>query len=151
MATVPNPVSKEQYDILDALLKTKWEGMLQAQSRLINWLFAVPGAGIAGTLTYAAKAGSTPSLLVALISFGLGLVVIILYGTAMYYAERKNVIGFKGDMDKFLSTGSITWEDIFKNDYLRPVEHKIGEVFAWISALCSLSGMTCLIITVLSR
>src|SRR6516225_5536227 len=65
-------------------LKLSWkafaDGVAHAQTQLMTWLFTLQGAGVAGSLGYAASRGTPPSLIVSLIAFVFGILCLLMWG-----------------------------------------------------------------------
>jgi len=143
-------VIKEQWARVDSAWKAKWDGLMQAQTRVMNWLFTVPGAGMAGTLTFASKGGAGSLTIWSLLSFAAALVTVVAYSAVMYYAERRHVYSFQADVRQ-CSEGKITLQEVWSRDSKRPNHTKWGEVLAWLSATFSSTGLALLAVAVLNH
>lgn len=125
---------KDQSSYIDSSWRGKWEGVIQAQHQVINWLFAVHGGGIAGTLTFASAKNASFSVLLALIAFSLGLVMIVCYGAFMYYLELQHFSRFRSDVFEFYRN-EINWPEFIKRETSRPEKYRVCEVLAWSSGV----------------
>jgi hypothetical protein len=69
---------------------------MQAQRQLLNWLFTVQGAGIAGSLGYLTSKGMRTGIAVALSAFVLGLLAVLMHATLFYYFEERRFGALNG-------------------------------------------------------
>ena len=127
-----NDPTRDQISYIDSLWRNKWEGVIQAQNQVINWLFAVHGGGIAGTLTYASAKSASCGILLALILFALGLITIVVYGAVMYYLESIYFRQFRSDVSEFYKK-SIDWNKFIAREKDRPEKYRQCELLAWSS------------------
>jgi len=130
---MPNLNSSQQQFISESW-KNRWEGVLQAQSQVMNWLFALNTGGVAGALTYAASKETTLFIALALFAFSTGLLCMIGFAACMYYREEDAYISFRSDAEA-LYGDRITWGELIARDDKRPLKYKICEVFAWIAGI----------------
>ena len=126
--------TQDQASYVNSLWRDKWEGVIQAQNQVVNWLFAVHGGGIAGTLTYASVKSASCGILLALISFALGLIAIVVYGAFMYYLESRYFRQFRSDVSEFYKA-SIDWPEFIAREKSRPEKYRECEVLAWSSGV----------------
>ena len=116
--------------------------------QVINWLFAVHGGGIAGTLTFASAKNASFSVLLALIAFSLGLVMIVCYGAFMYYLELQHFSRFRSDVFE-LYGNKINWPEFIKRETSRPEKYRVCEVLAWSSGGLGLLALISLAVAIL--
>jgi len=130
----------EQHEHIETIWRKKWEFILQAQSQIVNWLFAVHGGGIAGMLSYAASKGPSCYLKIGLGAFSLGLVLIILFGVFLLYWEENHFIKFRRDVDK-LYRRETDWLEFLNREAKRPDKYRSCEILAWLSGICGVTGV----------
>jgi hypothetical protein len=128
--------------------KTRSDSVMQAQGQLMNWLFAVHGAGIAGSLGYATAKGLHCTLAVGLAAFVAGLVALLIYGTLMYYFEERRFAKFKDQVDA-VELGAVTVATFIAEQKKNSSKYRSCEVIAWLSGVAGLVGLICFIVTVL--
>ena len=141
-------LTPNQREYIDTSWKNRWESILQAQNQVVNWLFAVHGGGIAGLLAFAASKGSSCSIKVGLSAFTVGLVLIVLYGTFMYYFESYHFYRFR-DAVKELFAGSIDWSEFSRRIDRSPDKYRTCEYLAWTSGVLALIGLVAAVVAIL--
>jgi hypothetical protein len=143
-----NP-TKEQIGYIKSQWRGKWDGALNAQNQILNWLFAVQGGGLAGTLTYASVQNPTCGICVAVVGFSAGLVLIVSYGARFFYLETHYFKEFKKDAAEFLDM-KIDWTQFMARENARPYWYKHCEFLAWSSGIFGLLGLIGLAIAILT-
>ncbi len=142
-----DPVTKFN-EYVDALWKSRTEGVLKAQRQLLGWLFTVHGAGIAGSLGYVTSRGRRLSVEIGLGAFAAGLLALLLYGTLFYYFEAGRFEAYKRELRE-LDAGRLTPHQFLSAQTQKGDKYRSCEVIAWISGLCAVSGLGALIVAVL--
>jgi hypothetical protein len=135
----------------DEYLKLSWsswaKGVQQAQKQLMAWLFTVHGAGIAGSLGYAASHRISCALTVALISFVVGIICLLIWGTLMYYFGVSAFSSFETDVAA-VESQKMTVQDFIHAQNERSKPYRLCEALAWVSGLAGLVGLFGLIYSV---
>jgi hypothetical protein len=135
-------------------LKLSWkafaDGVAHAQTQLMTWLFTLQGAGVAGSLGYAASRGTPPSLIVSLIAFVFGILCLLMWGTVMYYVGTSRFNQHKGDVAK-LEVGKLTRAQFIDNVNARSANIRSCECLAWLSGIAGLIGLISLIVAVVLK
>src|SRR5712691_1057224 len=136
----------------DEYLKLSWkirsDSVMQAQGQLLNWLFAVQGAGIAGSLAYLTSKGMRTGVAVALGAFVLGLLAVLVYGTLFYYFEEWRFGTFKADVAA-VESGAVTIGHFIAAQERNSSKYRSCEIIAWLSGISGLVGLGALIVAVL--
>ena len=146
---VPDPFDPEQIGRIQSSWKERWEGVIQAQNQVLNWLFAVQGGGLAGTLTYASSKPATCGTRLAMLGFAIGLVLIVVYGAVYYYTERAFFRAFRRDALEFYSR-KIKWTEFAAREAKRPDHYVLCELLAWGSGIFGALGLAALGFTILA-
>jgi len=139
---------KGRNEYLEESWKIRFEGVLQAQKQLMNWLFAVHVAGIAGALGRASSKGTSCSLDVSLVGFCAGLLILVSYGAAMFYLEAHHFGRFRDDVIA-LAENRMTWEQFVDAEKKRPYKYPLCVFLGWASGLLGAVGIAALVIAVL--
>jgi len=138
-------------DELREYVKLSWkvrsESVLQSQTQLLNWLFALQGAGIAGCLGYATSKGVTCGITLALGCFCLGLVLLLCFGAFMYYFEERRFASFRSGVSA-LESQAVTPSEFIQAQNKYPAKYKTCEFLAWGSGVLGLAGIGFLIFVV---
>jgi len=136
----------------DEYLKLSWkirsDSVMQAQGQLLNWLSAVQGAGIAGSLGYLASKGIRAGVTVALEAFVVGLLAVLLWGTLFYYFEERRFGTFKTHVTA-VESGEMTVRQFIDAQAKHSSKYRSCEIIAWISGISALVGLGALIVAVL--
>lgn len=143
-----DPITKFN-NYVDAMWKSRAEGVLKAQRQLLGWLFTVHGAGIAGSLGYITSRGKQLSLEIGLGAFAAGLLALLLYGTLFYYFEAGSFEAYKRELRE-LDGGRLTHQQFLSAQTGNRDKYRSCEVVAWISGLCAVTGLGALITAVLT-
>ena len=128
--------------------KTRSDSVMQAQGQILTWLFAVQGAGIAGSLGFLTSKGMRTGVAVALTAFVVGLLALLVYGTLFYYFEERRFRAFKADVAA-VQSGAITIGNFIAAQTRNSSTYRSCEVMAWISGISALVGLGGLIVAVL--
>jgi hypothetical protein len=96
---------------VNALWKSRADGVRKAQGQLLTWLFTVHGAGIAACLGYVASTGIRTSVAIGLGAFTTGLFALLIYGTLFFYLEVHHFEKYKREV-KELDSGDRTPQQI---------------------------------------
>jgi hypothetical protein len=139
--------NKEQLAYIESRWRGRWDGVIGAQNQLVNWLFAVQGGGLAGTLTYASAQNEACGIGVALFGFSLGLVLIVIYGARFFYLEARYFKAFRTDASEFLAK-KIDWPEFIARENARPDWYRDCERLAWGSGLSGLIGLVGLAVAI---
>jgi len=135
----------------DEYLKLSWkirsDSVMQAQGQLLNWLFTVQGAGIAGSLAYLTSKGMRTGVAMALGAFVLGLLALLVYGTLFYYFEEWRLGTFKTDVAA-VESGAITVGHFIAAQAKNSSKYRSCEIIAWISGISAFVGLGALIVAV---
>src|SRR5437899_2061730 len=97
------PTDPQFDDYINLVWRGRSQDVAQAQKQLMTWLFAFHGAGIAGTLGYASSRGVRCTVIVALVGFVVGIVLLLIWGTLMYYFGVRRFREMKRDVDSVQS------------------------------------------------
>jgi hypothetical protein len=139
---------EEEFDEYLKLVWKNWsEGVIQAQKQLMTWLFALHGAGIAGSLSYATSRGVRCSLIVSLFAFVVGILCLLIWATLMYYFEVGRFREFKRDVAA-VQSGQMTRRDFIEAQNRRPSEYRLCEIIAWTSGIAGIIGLATLIMSI---
>jgi hypothetical protein len=141
-------LAKDQYDYINSVWKSRFGGVYQAQAQVLNWLFAVQLAGIAGTLGRASSRGMTCNLVVSLICFCAGLLVLVAFGALMFYLEAHHFGRFRDDV-MALTEGKMLWPAFIEAEKKRPIRYPSCEFLAWLSAVLGIVGIVALTFTII--
>ena len=141
-------LTEEQNGYIVEAGRTRAESLIQAQSQVLNWLFAFHGGGLAGVLAYAASREATCSVKIATGGFSFGLLALVAYAAMMYYFESAALRSFIGNA-RSVRSGEITWDEYARREYARPIKYVSCEVVAWLSALGGIAGMAATIAAIL--
>jgi hypothetical protein len=75
-------------DYLQSQVSSRWDGVIRAQTHIVNWIFTLQGAGIAGSLSFVSN-HKTHAAQAALAWFIVGLVLIMLFGGQYFLREAR--------------------------------------------------------------
>jgi hypothetical protein len=145
--TMP-PLDQGQQAYVNTNGRERWNGVSQAQNQVVNWIFAVHGGGIAGLLTFAASKGSSCSVKVGVGAFVAGLILIVIYGAAMFYAEVHYYRAYRRDVEE-LFDGTINWNEFSNREHARPNWYWYCELLGWLSAVAGLMGVSMALVAIL--
>src|SRR6267154_2064343 len=108
----------EQKQYIDTQWKGQWDGVLQSQNHVVNWLFTINTGGLAGTLAIASKGSGSPWLYVALYMFCAGVMFMAGYAGAMYYGEKASFEGFRKNLTAFYAApeGDAAWKEFLAKE-----------------------------------
>lgn len=122
--------------------KLKSEGLMSHQAQILNWVFTVNLGGVAGTLTFlsAAQGAKIHWAFWSLITFSLGLLSLLLYGTIMFYFCSKNYHAFRKAVDDY-HTRKETLPNFWKKANEIPEKSRSAEIAAWLSGLFAVAGV----------
>jgi hypothetical protein len=134
---------------VNALWKSRADGVRKAQGQLLNWLFTVHGAGIAACLGYVASTGIRTSVAIGLGAFAIGLFALLIYGTLFLYLEVYHFDRYKREVND-LDSGKRTPQQFLAAQTDKRNWYRSCEIIGWISGLCALVGLGALITAVLN-
>ena len=140
-------LSKAQLAYINSSWKHKSDAVLDTQKQVLNWIFAVHGAGIAGCLGRASSKGMSSGLWTGLGGFSVGLVLLVIYGVVMFYLEEGHFRSFRDEVGA-LTAKQITWAQFVEAENKRPFKYSACEVLAWVSGLSGLVGLIGLIVSI---
>ena len=135
-------------DYLKLSWKTRSDSVMQAQTQLLNWLFAVHGAGIAGSLGFLTSKGIHIPVAVALGAFVFGLLALLVYGTLFYYFEERRFGTFKADVAA-VECGAVTIGHFIAAQERNSSKYRSCEIISWLTGISGLVGLGALIVAVL--
>lgn len=141
-------LSQGQREYIEATWKNQWDSILQSQNQIIGWIFTLHGLGLAGLLTFAASKTTSFSVVLGAVFFITGLVLIMVYGTLMYYFESHHFWRFRNNVSE-LRSQAIDWSEFVAREKLRPEKYRSCEWLAWISAGCGLGGLIATAVAIL--
>src|SRR5207244_4731150 len=139
-----NDIAHEFDEYLKLSWKTRSDSVMQAQGQLLNWLFAVQGAGVAGSLGYLTSQGMRTAVEVALFAFVVGLLALPVYGTLFYYFEDRRFRTFKSDAAA-VESGAITVGHFIAAQAKNSSSYRSCEFIAWLSGIFAFVGLVALI------
>ena len=146
----PAPVAPASYLVEE--INKRWpdlyKGVLDSQNMLVQWLFTVPGFGIAGTLTLASTGNRDVFIQLSLFLFVAALISIMVYGAMMYYFNRAILLSYKANVEQ-LYGNQISVQEFERRETARPMENKKAEWTGWFSGGFSLVAVVSLIVGVL--
>lgn len=142
-------LTEEQRTHIDTTWRAKWDGIVQAQNQVLNWLFAVHGGGIAGVLTFAASEHGKGlcSVKVGLGAFSLGLFLLVMFGVCMFYFESRGFFTFRNEVNE-LFAGNMDWTEYSKRREKEPDKYRTCEILAWGSGACGVVGIVAAIVAI---
>ena len=141
-------LAPNQREFIDVSWRNKWDGIMQSQNQVVNWVFAVHGGGIAGLLAFASSKGSSCSVKIGIGAFSFGLILIVVYGVCMFYLEAHHFSKFRKDVDE-LFTNTIDWTEFSRREEARPDRYTACELLAWGSGICALVGVLTAVVAIL--
>ena len=111
----------------------------QCQTSLVNWLFVVNAGGLAGLLTYAATKRLDTPLVLGLVSFFVGLFLIISFRVVMYYS----LCGRHGQLSENID--KLDARRLTRPDYMSCIKKCCSNIWfvdalAWASGFFGLLG-----------
>jgi hypothetical protein len=136
-------------EYVNALWKSRFGGVLNAQRQLLGWLFTVHGAGIAACLGYVASKGISENVTVGLVAFTIGLVLLLIYGALFFYLEVHHFRKYEREV-KDLGSGKRSPQQFIATQAEKHNWYRSCEIIGWISGLCALVGLGALIMPVLN-
>lgn len=130
----------------------RWDGVIQSQNHILNWLFTMNTGGVAGSLAFASKsAPNAPSVAAPLVLFSLGLLCLVVYAACMFYLEAHYFQQFKVNVKALheASDKAAAWYQFVLKEGQRPDKYRICEVLAWIGGLAGAAGVLTLACAIL--